>query len=165
MRFSIPVLVLAGWTLLPACLGAQRTAAHSDRYSTVQISQDTIFTAQGQMILEERFILSQFADDPASPLNHLTGHCWGSVVFEGEETAIAAAGGCHMMDSEGSGYYQWWKWEDAGTEGCPIRCGSYGDYNGYGRFTGLTGGGRWTLDAELPGRSVLGRHEGTYEWR
>jgi hypothetical protein len=117
------------------------------------------------MILEERFILSQFADDSDSPLNHLTGRCWGSVVFEGEEMAVAAAGGCHMMDSAGSGYYQWWQWEEAGTEDCPIRCGSYGDYNGYGRFAGFSGRGRWNLDAELPGNSVLGRHEGTYEWK
>jgi len=168
MRIRILQAVLVMALSFPTVLMAQSQGTHSDRYSTVGISMDTILTADGQMILEERFILTQLAVDPESPFDNLTGRCWGSVVFEDSEsteTAQAAAGGCHMMDAEGSGYFQWWKWEEAGTPGCPIRCGSYGDYNGYGRFAGLSGSGRWNLEALLPGGSVTGRHTGTFEWR
>lgn len=162
-RLLIPLL--ATGLLAPVTLLAQQAGTHSDRYSTVQVSHDTIVSADGQKVLEERFTLIQFADDPESPFHELTGHCWGAVIFAGPETAAAAGGVCHMMDGEGSGYFSSWVWEESETEACPIRCGSYQDFNGYGRFAGMSGSGRWNLTALLPGPAVTGRHVGTYAWK
>ena len=165
MRFHTLILAILAATLTPTCLLAQQEGTHSDRYSTVMLGQDTIRTAGGGMILEERFIVSQFADQEGSPMDKITGHCWGSVIFQGGEIAVAAGGVCHMMDPEGNGYFSSYSWEKASTEDCPIRCGSYRDFNGYGKFEGMTGNGRWNLTAELPGMSVMGRHQGTYVWK
>lgn len=163
----ISLWFVAAALLLPPPLLAQEAATYSGRYSTVLLSQDTLITLDEQMILEQRYVLAQFADDPDSPFNNMTGRCWGSVVFENtnDEEAVSAAGGCHFMDADGSGYYQWWTWEEAGTADCPIRCGRYNDYNGYGRFRGMSGSGTWNLEALLPGESVMGRSVGTVAWR
>ena len=165
MRFPDLILVIVAAGLAPTCLMAQQERTHSDRYSTVMLGQDTIRTADGGMILEERFVVSQFADEEGSPMDKITGHCSGSVIFQAGEIAVAAGGVCHMMDAEGNGYFSSYTWEESFTEECPIRCGSYRDFNGYGKFEGMTGNGRWNLTALLPGMSVMGRHQGTYTWR
>lgn len=167
MKLRILSFLFLGIVFLPNSLDAQSSGSHSSRYSVVNIAQDTIVTPTGQMLLEQRYVISHFPDDPDSPFSNITGQCFGSVVFPDTngERAIAAAGVCHMMDDEGSGYYQWWQWRDAGTPECPIRCGVYNDGNGYGKFEGLSGSGTWNLTALTPGPGVTGRSTGTFSWK
>jgi hypothetical protein len=167
MKIQMLLLVAVGALTVPCHLAAQGSEPYSGRYSTVTISQDTIRPLTGQMILEQHYILTQLADDAGSPFDNLTGRCWGSVIFarDGDERTISAAGSCHFMDADGSGYHQWWQWRDAGTPECPIRCGIYENGNGYGRFAGLSETGTWNLEALLPGMSATGRAEGTVQWR
>ena len=156
-----------GIIFFPNSLDAQDSGRYSGRYSVVNLAEDTIVTPTGQMLLEQRYVLSQFPDDPDSPFSNITGQCFGSVVLPAtdSERAIAAAGTCHMMDDKGSGYYQFWQWRDAGTPECPIRCGVYNDGNGYGKFAGLSGSGTWNLTALTPGPGVMGRSTGTFSWK
>ena len=163
MRRILPVLF--SLILLPNLVFAQSDGTLSSKYATVLTSRDTITAPDGTMTLEETYTITHFADDAESPFARLVGHCWGTVVLESEDSAIGAGGACHMTDSEGNGFWQWWQFDEAGTEPCPIRCGTFGDYNGYGRFEGYTAKGTWNLTALFANGSVTGVSRGTFEWR
>ena len=163
LRFSFPFFLVA--LLIPTVAKAQEAVAHGDQYSVSPVSQDTVMEPDGGMTVRSIFRLSQFADDPNSPFNHLIGYCSGTVVLEEDESAVGAAGGCHMVDSDGSGYWQWWQLDEGETEECPVWCGTYGDYNGYGKFEGYTGKGTWEIVAVFADGSEIGRHRRTVEWK
>jgi hypothetical protein len=161
----LPTLVFVCLALLPVETVAQSNGILSDEYAVVQTSQDTITAPDGTMTLYGTFTMTQFADDKEGPFANLVGHCWHSVVLETEDTAIAAGGACHLSDPEGNGFWQWFKFDEEGTEECPLRCGTFGDYNGYGIFEGYSSEGTWNLIALFPDGSAMGHHRGTYVWR
>lgn len=164
MRFLL-VPSLAFLFFLPTSARAQETGTYSGEYSTIQTATDTVRAPDGSMTLKFTYQLTQIADDPESPFAHMIGSCWGTAVLEDEETPVGAGGACHLTDGQGNGYWQWWHQEESGTEGCPFRCGSYGDYGGYGRFEGYSAQGRWNMIALFPAGGGFGEAQATYQWK
>jgi len=143
----------------------QTTDSNEGHFVTFPISQDTVLVGDGSKILHLQYRQFLYSDDPSNSIHNLIATCWGSAVLREDETTVGAGGGCHMTDSEGSGYWQTWQLDEAGTQRCPVRCGTSEDRGGYGRFEGLLGKGNWEVYELFPDGSAIGRSVGTIEWR
>ena len=60
------------------------------------------------------------------------------------------AGSCFLMDPEGNSVWMWWRFEEAGTSGCPLSCGASGTLGGTGDLAGIAGEGTFKTTAQFP---------------
>jgi len=104
-----------------------------------------------------------FAEDAASPLNNASQNCTATPVVSASGELVTNAGFCMSTDADGDIAWFWWRQEESGTENCPTACGSWGYYNGIGKFEGITGGSTWKSVSDYPDGSGTGVWNGTYE--
>jgi hypothetical protein len=108
-----------------------------------------------------------FADDPASPLHNISSHCTSATVAMGDGDTVPNSGFCFNMDAAGNGYSMWWQETDVATASCPVRCGRFGAYAGYGKFEGISGMDTWRAETGLADGTGMGTWElnHTMKWR
>ena len=53
----------------------------------------------------------------------------------------------------------------AGTPNCPAICGQWGFYSGYGKFSGIAGGGTWKAATNFSDGTGMGTWDGSYEMK
>lgn len=102
-----------------------------------------------------------FADQPGHPLDNTAADCVGMYRFNAGGTIDSASGSCFTKDAEGDGSSFWWRFEKQGTSDCPGVCGTWGYYDGFGKFKGISGSGVWQQTTMFPDGGA-GTWEGTY---
>ena len=160
----VPLIVMMCLLVTPAQIWAQESGTYSGQYSTIQTAVDTVRAQDGSMVLKFSYELTQIVDDRDGPFAHMLGRCWGTAVLGNEDTPIGAGGACHLTDGQGNGYWQWWHQEASTSDECPIRCGTYGDYGGYGTFEGYSSQGRWNALVIFPSGSGFGAARARFTW-
>lgn len=136
------VLAAAMLMMVPSVFG-QGPGSDAGRYATHNISVDSTELPGGGHVDILHYHQVVFADDPASPLDGTSGDCVGMTMFAGSGAVTTASGSCYIKDAAGNGVSMWWRMDTAGTADCPMMCGSWGYFDGYGKFKGITGQGTW----------------------
>lgn len=145
---ALPSVALAG-----AGSGKGRYGLHNITSSTTEMPDDrTIMVSHYHQVV--------FADDPAHPLDETGADCVGQFIMSGDQV-LAASGACYGRDAEGDGFSYWWRMDKGGTADCPDLCGSFGYFDGYGKYKGITGKGTWVRTSTTP-QGGAGTWEGSY---
>ena len=160
-RLAVSVIVMC----LAVTTGvlAQQSVTISGPYSTVRISTDTVSAPNGGALVHFTYGLVMAGDDPGGLFNENKGDCAGTFVLSEDGTPVAGGGWCFVTDMDGDGWWQWWKLDEAGTPDCPIMCGTWGSYNGVGKFEDVSVTGTFRGVASFADGSGRGIAEGTYE--
>jgi hypothetical protein len=133
------------------------------QYSTIRLSTDTVSAPNGSAVVHLTYGLVIVGDDPGGLFNNGKGDCVGAMVLSDEGTPVAMSGWCFITDMDGDGWWQWWKTEEIGTPDCPIMCGTWGNYNGVGKFENVSVSGTFRGLASFADGSGSGVSEATYE--
>ncbi|MFQ5550777.1 MAG: hypothetical protein ACE5FJ_06030 [Gemmatimonadales bacterium] len=133
--------------------------AASGTYTTSEMTEQTTEMEDGgmQQLVHYRFMMR--ADDSNVPLHNTGGDCVGLIRISAQGTPTGGSGSCFNGDGAGSGITMWWQVTEVGSADCPLLCGVWDVYDGYGRFEGVTGRGRWMQDADI-GMASSGVWEG-----
>ena len=145
---------------------AQQSGTIAGQYSTIRISTDTVSSPNGGAVVHYTYgLVIPVGDDPSGLFNNNKGDCVGTSVLSEDGTPVAMSGWCFVTDMDGDGWSQWWKMDEAGTPDCPTMCGTWGGYNGFGKFENVTASGTFKVVASFADGSNTGISEGTYERR
>lgn len=158
LTLSVVVSCLAGTTAMLA----QQGVTVSGQYSTVRLSTDTVNSPRGGAVVHFTYGLVSSSDDPGGVFSEGMGDCVGTTVLADDGTPAAGAGSCFITDMDGDGWWQWWKLDEAGTSDCPIMCGTWGSYNGTGKFADVSVSGTFKGVAAFADGSGRGIVEGRY---
>ena len=122
-------------------------------YIFVTLSADTIVKPDGalQIVIHQRQVM--LASDATFPTHNLKSECVALVrVVDGK--VVGGSGSCFGESMDGHGLAQWWEMTESGTSACPVSCGTFAYFGGYGRFAGATGGGTWKYNGDFPDGSA-----------
>ena len=122
---------------------AQASENGGGRYATYTISVDSTELPGGGHVEISHFYQVVFADDTGDPLDGTHADCVGMTMFASSGAATSASGSCYIKDASGNGISMWWRMDEGGTPACPNSCGSWGYFDGYGTFKGISGSGTW----------------------
>ena len=140
---------------------AQSTGDGGGRYATHTMSVDSTELPDGGRVEVSHFRQVVFADKAGNPLDGTNADCVGMNMFSKGGAVTSASGSCYISDASGNGASMWWRMDEAGTAGCPILCGSWGYFDGYGKFKGISGSGTWKQTSLFPDGSI-GTWTGSY---
>lgn len=87
-----------------------------------------------------QLLTSDKADDP---LNNTASDCVGKLILSKDGKTLSGSGSCFSRDVDGDGMSRWWKVDEAGTTKCPDLCGSFGSFDAFGKYKGMTSSGTW----------------------
>ncbi len=158
-------IVLVGFSivlLLPLVLQAQEQIWGT--YATSGLTLDTLVLSEDRVVTSAANSLLSDVDDPNSPFSGQKAQCIGKAVSTEEGGAVTSGGACFGENAEGDGYWWWWQLTEAGTEECPIECGTWTIFLGVGKFEGVTGGGTWEATAQNADGTASGDWQATIKW-
>ena len=158
-------IVLVGFSvvlLLPLALQAQEQV--SGTYATSGLTLDTLVLSEDRVVTRGANGILVDVDDPSSPFSGQKGECLAKTVSTEGSDAATSGGGCFAENEKGSGYWWWWQLTEAGTEDCPIECGTWTIFLGVGEFEGVTGGGTWKATAQNADGTASGEWQATIKW-
>jgi hypothetical protein len=95
------------------------------------------------------------------PLGNSENQCVGAWVKTKDGATMARSGSCLSLTDSGDGRSIWWRQTEIATAKCPIACGVFGIYAGFGKDKGLAGEGTWQLKSVFPGGAGMGTFEVT----
>lgn len=159
MNRNVAILVCA-LLLLASTVAVAGSGSGKGRYATYTVSDRTTELPGGGSVSISHYHQFVFADDPTHPLDDTNADCVGQFILSGDEV-VSASGVCYGNDAAGSGFSYWWRMDEGGTEECPDLCGSFGYFDGYGKYDGISGKGTWTRTTVTP-QGGSGTWEGTY---
>jgi hypothetical protein len=113
------------------------------RYATHNSHEVTQELPDGTKVVVSHYSQISFASDPTHPLDNVSSDCVGRFHVSAEEAFISADGMCTSFNSEGETTSFWWRADKANTADCPDLCGSWGYFNGTGKYKGIEGSGTW----------------------
>lgn len=151
------------FVLSPIALSAQQKT--SGTYATMPVDAEEMDLPNDRILQQSVYRMVVFATDPASPLNNISSHCTSATVASPDGAIMANSGYCFNLDAAGNGYSMWWQETEAGTAGCPLRCGRFGLYAGYGKFRDVGGTGVWRAESALADGTGMGTWELTSQRR
>jgi hypothetical protein len=158
-------IILAGFSivlLLPLALRAQEQI--SGTFATSDLTLDTLVLSEDRVVTRGVNGILVDADDPSNPFSGQNGQCLGKTVAAQEAILVISGGACFAENAEGDGYWWWWRVTEAGTEECPMECGTWSIFLGFGRFEGATGGGTYRATAQNADGTGSGEWQGTIKW-
>jgi len=117
--------------------------AATGRYATHNGHQTTQDLADGSQVLITHYSQITFADDKSHPLDNVSSDCVGRFRTSPDGAFISADGMCTGFDAAGDTASFWWRADKSGTSDCPDLCGSWGYFNGTGKYKGIVGSGTW----------------------
>ena len=145
MRRVVSVMALALVIAVPAAFGEDN---ESGRYATRNLSTDSTDLANGGRV-DVVHHQATFADQPDHPLDNTVADCVGMYRITPDGTLGSASGSCFSRSASGDGTSYWWRFEKQGTADCPGLCGTWGFYDGFGKFKGISGTGTWQQTADF----------------
>ena len=140
LLFAVPALGLAQST--------------SGRYATHDGEMKAEQMPDGSSVVLVRYTQSSFADDDSDPLGNTSSDCWGRLHMSADGDMQAANGVCVAFDGSGDSATSWWRLDESGTSDCPDMCGSWGYFDGTGKFDGIEGSGTWMRTTLFPNGSA-----------
>ena len=144
---------------------AQQSVTMTGQYSTIRISTDTVISPSGSAVVHATYGIVIVSEDPGDIFRHGKGDCVAASVLSDDGATIARSGWCLVTDMDGDAWSQWWKQDESGTPDCPIMCGTWGGYNGVGKFENISISGTFGVLASFADGSNTGTSEATYERR
>jgi len=135
---------------IPVCSFADVTTG---RYATNNGQQTTQELADGSKVQISHYSQITFADDKSHPLDNVSSDCVGRFRTSADGAFISADGMCTSFDAAGDTASFWWRADKSGTADCPDLCGSWGYFNGTGKYKGIVGSGTWVRDTMFPNGS------------
>jgi len=163
MKNCVLAFVIVMVAMVPAVFG-QESGASSGRYATYTISADSTELPDGGRVDISHFRQIVFADQPGHPLDGTNADCVGMMLFAKGGAITSASGSCYVKDAAGNGASMWWRMDEAGTADCPAMCGSWGYFDGYGKFKGVSGSGTWKQTSLFPDGN-MGTWKGSYSMK
>ncbi len=132
------VLALASFTASAADSGSSKGtwANHNTMVSTTELPG-------GGSVMVQHTKQSHTAEDSSHPLGNTMADCVGVFRMAADGTVTAASGTCFVIDGDGDRTSFWWRQDAAGTESCPVACGSWAYFAGDGKYAGISGDGKW----------------------
>lgn len=160
MKRSGLVLVVVMAMVAPMAW-SQETGESAGRYATYTISLDSSELPDGGRVDVSHFRQIVFSDAPGHPLDGTNADCVGMMIFTASGAITSASGSCYIKDVAGNGASMWWRMDEAATADCPMICGSWGYFDGYGAFKGISGSGTWK-QTSLFADGNMGTWEGSF---
>lgn len=160
MKNQFGCLAMAGLLLVS---GNALAADSKGEYFQYTISSTDTILPDGRTVTVFHTYQFSTSNQPDDPLNSAAGECLGRMVLSKEGKAISGSGACLVKDASGDGYSHEWKLEQAGTADCPIQCGSFSYTDGYGKFAGISGGGKWVSTHDFADGGAAGTFTSTYK--
>jgi hypothetical protein len=118
----------------------------SGRYATANGQEMTQELPDGSKIQISHYTQISFANDSNHPLDNMSSDCVGRFHMAANDTLVTGDGMCTGFDAQGNSATFWWRVDQANTSDCPDLCGSWGYFNGTGKFKGIEGSGTWARD-------------------
>jgi hypothetical protein len=149
MRFTTLALTSALLALPQAGLAQEaegRYATH-DGTATVQELPD------GSTVQVTQYSQITFSDDASHPLDNTSSECVGRFHVAADGSLISGDGMCSSFGAGGDTNSWWWRVDESGTDKCPDLCGSWGYFNGSGKYAGIEGTGTWVRTTVFPNGS------------
>lgn len=160
-RLAVSVFVMC--LVVTTNIFAQQSSTTTGRYSSVRISTDTVGSPNGGSVVHFKYGMLTHSDDPNNLLDNGKGDCVGASVLSEDGTPVAVSGWCFLTDTDGDGYFQWWQVDETATPECPIMCGTWGTYNGFGKFENVSASGTFSAVTSFADGSGTGISEATVE--
>ena len=155
----VTVIILGlAWSFAVSAAESGSSKGHYANHST---SLETVELAGGGSIEVNHFKQFTFADDPSHPIHNSSQDCVGVSRLDADGNIISASGSCFGSKGEGDSVSWWWRQEEAGTESCPIQCGTWGYFDGSGAHKGISGTGTW-VNTVMFADGNTGTWEGSY---
>jgi hypothetical protein len=136
--------------LLAAVLGTAPISSFADatsgRYATHNGQETTQELPDGSKVQISHYSQITFADDKSHPLDNVSSECVGRFHMSAAGAVVSADGMCTSFDAAGDTASFWWRADKSGTSDCPDMCGSWGYFNGTGKYKGIVGSGTWVRD-------------------
>lgn len=136
-------IVCALLLTVPVAGFAQET---SGRYATSNGQEITQELPDGSKIQITHYTQISFAADSSHPLDNMSSDCVGRFHMSANDTPVSSDGMCTGFDGQGNSATFWWRMDEANTSDCPDLCGSWGYFNGTGKFNGIEGSGTWARE-------------------
>jgi hypothetical protein len=141
---------------------AQTSGSGEGQWVSALPTPETMETGDGATI--QKYVYQQAGLGSGSgPFDNVGADCAGMLIVSSDGAVTAGNGHCRTMSDDGSsGASYWWRVEEAGTDNCPLLCGSFGYFDGYGEYKGISGGGTWRQTVAAPNGVSIGTWEGSY---
>jgi len=133
----------------------------SGRFATHNGSTEVTSLPDGGRVEVAHYHQTVFASQAGHPLDNTNADCVGMYVFSADGAPSSASGSCFGKDADGDGTSYWWRLDKAGTSDCPGLCGSWGYFDGTGKFKGISGNGTFKQSTIFPDGST-GTWKGSY---
>lgn len=159
MRIRIGCLAMAALLLVS---GNALAAESKGEYFDFTISSTETTLADGRTEVVFRSYQFTASNQPDDPLHKAAGECIGRAVLSKEGKQISGSGARLLRDASGDGFSHAWKFEEGATADCPNQCGSFSYTDGYGKFAGISGGGKWVGTHDFADRGGAGTFTSTY---
>jgi len=128
------------------------------RYATHNGHEMSEEMPDGSTVQMQHYTQITFANDRSHPMDNVSSDCMGRFHIAADGGLISAGGTCTGSDAEGNSSTFWWRADKVMTDDCADLCGSWGYFNGTGKFKGIQGGGTWIRSTQFANGS-----SGTWE--
>lgn len=142
-------------------VSAAESGSAKGRWASHFTSVDTVELPGGGSVRVAHSKQFSFADDSGHPSHNTASDCVGVARADADGNVTSASGSCFGADGEGNGVSWWWRQDESGTEGCPTACGSWGYFDGSGKYKGISGSGTWVVATSFADGNN-GNWEGSY---
>ena len=142
-----PGTSIVACTVLFALTNAGLAQEASGRYATHNGQEVTQDLPGGGKVQISHYSQITFASDKSHPLDNVSSDCVGRFQMAANDALVSGDGMCTGVDTEGNSASFWWRVDKADTADCPGLCGSWGYFNGTGKFKGIEGAGTWVRDS------------------
>ncbi len=153
--FTVLLILVA-----PAVFGGDSGTA-TGRFATHTMSTDSTELPDGGRVDIVHYNQFAFSDQPGHPIDNTTADCVGRYLFSNDGDVEAASGICFATDAGGNMTSFWWRFEEAATANCPLMCGSWGYFDGTGKYKGVSGTGTWKQSSVF-GDDGVGTWKGSF---
>jgi len=142
--FKKPLVTLLVLTLAASvAASAAESGSAKGHYANHVTSVDTVELPGGGSVQVSHFKQITFADNPNHPTHENALDCIGVLRADADGNTTMNSGSCFGEDGKGNSVSSWWRQDEAGTESCPTACGSWGYFDGGGKYKGISGTGTW----------------------
>ena len=151
----VAIVVVGSLTALAGDSGSGN-GHFTDFYSDMKVTT----MPDGSMVQVFHYTNMTLSEDPDHPSANTAHECIGEMRITAAGAVSSGSGMCSKKATDGHGYSYWWEVEKAATPDCPVMCGVWSYYGGYGRFENLQGEGTWEVETEF---EVIGNLRPSWE--
>lgn len=126
------LFTLSGGALAADTTGTYMTFARSATDSTL---------ADGTHARLVHYYHAGTSEKADSPFANKTSECVARMILSNAGKVVAGTGFCFAQDAAGNGGSWTWKFTEAGTDKCPMVCGTFKWVEGYGNTSKVTASG------------------------